>query len=151
MPTIAFRATHTLNKRIIEAAARHGTSKSDLVRSIIEDNLQINPTEDWEIMAWNIFSISSDQFKYAIRNARTAEEFFSSIGKWAKNLDLKVFRTETHTGISIRYSEQVITISQPRILSKMETISKIIIDLDIAMQKIITDMGKELEKDFKPD
>jgi hypothetical protein len=146
MPTIGVRVSHTLFKKVEEAAKAHSTTKSDLIRGMIEDNLQINPTEDWEVIAWNLFSISSDQFKYAMRNSRTAEEFFSSVGKWSKNLDLKVFRTETQVGVSIRWANHVITSQQSRELSKIEAISTIIMELSQIMHQSYTD--EELAKDF---
>ncbi len=145
MPYIGIRISATLEQKINEAVKARGTDKSELIRSILEDNLQIHPTEDWEVIAWNLFTISADQFKYAFRNARTTEEFFSSVGKWAKHLQLKVFHMGDDIGVSIKYSEKMVTVRQPRNLPKVEGISKMVRSLDQALQDAILEIGMEAQ------
>jgi hypothetical protein len=143
MPTIAFRVSQTLFDKVQETAKKRGIKTSDLLRETIEENMRSSATEDWEVVAWNIFEISADQFKYAFRNARSCEEFFSSIGKWAKRLNLKIYRFQGQIGLSINYQGKPIHIYRPQELPKIENIAGFINELDKRIQEINVSFTKE--------
>jgi metal-responsive CopG/Arc/MetJ family transcriptional regulator len=89
MPFIGFKASESMVKKLDEVAKRKGVGRSELIRDLIRNNL--DTTDDfsnWKVYAWNLFGINNDQLRYAMGTSETAEEFFSIISKWSKNIKI---------------------------------------------------------------
>jgi hypothetical protein len=131
MPFIGFKASESMVKKLDEVAKRKGVGRSELIRDLIRNNL--DTTDDfsnWKVYAWNLFGINNDQLRYAMGTSETAEEFFSIISKWSKNIKIYIIPSTENVKIKFSRDNKDLIISEARILGKVKVIASIIEKLD---------------------
>jgi hypothetical protein len=136
MPIIGIRVPFHLKDQVEKVAQQSNKTVSEFLRELIESNLKPMETEDWEVIAWNLFKMSPDQISYALSHSRSPEEFFASVGHKAPHLELRVSRSQDEATVSIIYDGTVIADTYSRELPKLEAIGIVIKNIDYKLQAI---------------